>query len=712
VSHVDGATTPPPIGRAIAGAQGLVLNDSGQPVPDGEVGELWLAGPGVARGYLRRPELTAERFVDDPAVPGGRRYRTGDLAYVRDGVFHYVGRIDDQVKIRGFRVELGEVELRLGAHPSVRGAVAAAPSDVDGVRTLVAYVELKPGATVTEPALRGYLSQRLPTYLVPTRIAVVERIPLGPSGKADRAALPPIDVAAAATEYVAPRDDRESRVAAVFAEVLGIPAVGVHDSFFELGGHSLSAALAVARLSTDLNVAVPLAWLLTEPTVEGLAACIRDGGEEEPRAMRHVGVPAFPLTGMQWNLWMSPQMYPGSTNTIAVEFGLNGLTDSGPLRAALDGIVARHEVFRTIVAKQGDWPVAIPQPPRPVPVEEVDLRGLDADTATARAEEVAVAAATHVFDLASEVPLMGATLVRTDAQTRLVLVVDHFAFDGYSIGVFADELAAGIAAAIAGEPDPTPEPPLQVGDVGILHAALGQRPALEPMRDFWRGELAGANSPNLPGTLREKGPVLGRRLVFRLDSAFEARLRTLEAACGASRFVVFATALGLLLKETTGAPENLIGTLIALRDRPGLDRVIGPLVDLLPVRVRAGGTPTFRELAAKVATTTNRALAHQDLGIVQIAACAEPDRPKGLPLTPIVLSMQPATVPVAVEHGPVRVELLGEVDPGGAMCDIAVLVNATINGLELQLMYDTERFEPDEVERFGKRLIEILDTAA
>ena len=709
----------PPIGRLVAGATGLVLDPEGRRVPDGELGELWIAGPGLARGYLRRPDLTAGRFVADACVPGGRRYRTGDLVRRTGEIFRYAGRIDDQVKIRGFRVELGEVESALAKHPDVNAAVAAAPADEFGVRTLLGYVAPVAGAHITEAELHAYLSTRLPAYLVPSRIGILERIPLGPTGKADRAALPPLSAASSTTVAAPPRDEREAAVAEVFGTILGVAAVGIHDDFFALGGHSLGAALAVARLTGRFERTVPLAWLLAGPTVAALAARIGEGaasaadGEDEPRPRRHTGRTGFPLSAMQSNQWAALQAAPQCNNTIGFEIRLAGLPGAAAVRFALDRIVRRHEVLRTVVIREGkQWPTALVRPPAPVPLTEFDVRGEPAATA----DPIVDAALSHSFALSADVPLLRGTLLWTGrSEARLIMMTEHIAFDGYSIGLFIEELADGLALAATGAPDEAPEPALQFGDVAVLQAELFERPRMDDLRTFWRAELAGANSPNLPDRLRESLPVRGKRMVRLLDADAVARLRSLESTCATTRFTVFAAAMGILMRAYTGYADNLLGTVAALRDRPGTAQVIGPVFDVVAVRVRVGDGVTFRELAASVADARSRALAHQELGFGGIMQCGFPDQELNVrtQLTPVVLSMQPDTVPVIVERGPVRVELAGELDTGGtSLCDLAVLVNAVAEGLQVQLMYDTARFTDTDIETFVRRLLHVLDSAA
>lgn len=714
----------PPIGRLVAGATGLVLDAKGRHVPEGGLGELWIAGPGLAGGYLRRPELTAERFVADPCVPGGRRYRTGDLVRRTGEVFRYAGRIDDQVKIRGFRVELGEVETALVKHPDVTAAVAAAPADESGVRTLLGYVTLAPGAHLAENELRTYLSTHLPAYLVPSRIGILSHIPLGPTGKADRSALPPLSPALSpAVATTAPRDGREAVVAEIFAEVLRVPSVGIHDDFFALGGHSLGAALAVARLTGRFTRTVPLAWLLAGPTVAALAARIAEETEraedDEPQLQRHAGRTSFPLSAMQSNQWAALQAAPQCNNTIGFEVRLSGVPDAAAVQFALDRIVRRHEVLRTVLIREGkQWPTALVRPPAPVPLAEFDLRGETATDIAPGIDTAAIieAALSHSFDLYTDVPLLRGTLLWIGpGAARLIMMTEHIVFDGFSIGLFTEELAEGLALAVSHDPDTVPAPALQFGDVAVLQGELYKRPQMDDLRTFWRAELAGANSPNLPGALRENLPMRGKRMLRLLDADTVARLRSLESACATTRFTVFAAALGILMRAYTGHADNLLGAVAALRDRPGTSQVIGPVFDVVAVRVRVGDGVTFRELAASTADARSRALAHQELGFGGIMQCGFPGQELNVhtQLTPVVLSMQPDTVPVVVERGPVRVELAGELDTGGtSLCDLAVLVNAVAEGLQVQLMYDTARFTTADMESFVRRLLHVLDSAA
>ncbi|GLW10447.1 hypothetical protein Misp01_55750 [Microtetraspora sp. NBRC 13810] len=652
----------PPLGEPTAGAVFSVRDEDGGHVPDGELGELWIGGPGVTRGYLGR-ESSAFRTEPD----GSRVYRSGDLVRRVNGELRYAGRADHQVKIRGYRVELGEVEAVLDRHPAVRRAVVLAATDDDGIAYLVAHV----AATGTgEPELRDWLRARLPDHLVPTRIGVVEDLPIAPTGKVDRAALPALGaVRAGGAAPVAPRTDDERLVAEVIAGVLGLPEVGVHDRFTDLGGHSLSAAGVVTELSRRLGRTVPLAAFLTDPTAAGLATRLREAG---PAPVRQGGRTRHPLTGTQREFWTLRRLHPHSpVTTVGVRLRVRGLRDVAPLRAALDAVVRRHEVLRSTFATGEDGlPYAVVHPPVAVPLVE--------HAVGENPEKVARAAAAHVFDLAAEVPLIRAEVCRMDDGTaELVVVVDHIAFDGGSAGVLMGELAAGLAG------EPVPGPAVQVGDVA---AQQGEQRDSARLREFWRTELAGAPVAGPPPADLTAGRV------FRpLPAGFVSGVGALARECGATPYAVYLAALAL----AGGEPDTLVGMVAARRARPELTGVIGPLVDTLPVRLRPAGAKTFRDLVREAAAASTRALVHQEVP------------PAALPRAPVLLAMQHADVPVRLGD----LELLTELGSGAAVHELGVLVNRTAAGAELHVEYAEAHLDAVRARAYLDRLVWLLSCA-
>ncbi|MGC0417230.1 amino acid adenylation domain-containing protein [Embleya sp. AB8] len=696
-------TGSPPIGTPIAGCELTVRDVDQLPVADGASGELWVAGPLVGRGYLGAPEPTAQRFVDDPAAPGGRRYRTGDLVRRVDGVLHYLGRIDDQVKIRGFRVEPGEVEAALLRHPGVRHAVVLAREDADGTRVLHAYVQAPAAADgrrlADEDGLLRHLRELLPHYLVPSRIMVLDELPQTAGRKVDRAALPPMPATPAGTSSAdpdqAPRAGVEERVAAVIAAVLELPHVGRTDRFDALGGHSLAAAKVVARVRSRLGVAVRLGDFLAEPTVAGLARRVAGAtGTPGPTPAPDGDRQRVPLTDMQRQLWTARRVsgFPGVTAE-AFAIGVTGRVETAALSAALDAFVARHEALRTVVRAAADGthaPYGEVRPPTAVPFTELDARTLT----EARTRALIEQAARHSFAADEDVPLIRATLVRTaDDAARLVVAVDHLAFDGWSAGLLSAELAAHLAGI---EPA---QPVLQLGDVARWEHEV-HTTADRAARAFWAGELTGARPPYAAARRARNKPSGGRgtRLVRPLAPTTVAAVRRLGAASGLSEFAVHMAALDVLLAHWTGSRDVLVGVPVARRDLVELEGVVGPLIAVLPVRVRWEPEQSFRSVAALAALARNRTLRHPDLAAEALFAAAEDAgvaRLPGVPLTPVTLSVRPTGVPVRARAGAAELTALGELDTGAAPNEATFLVNETAAGTEIHLVHDVERFDAD-----------------
>ncbi|MEU0557928.1 amino acid adenylation domain-containing protein [Dactylosporangium sp. NPDC006015] len=680
----------PPIGQPIAGAVMSVRDADGQPVADGELGELWIGGPVVARGYLNR----------DSGGFGDGWYRSGDLVRTDGTVLRFAGRADDQVKIRGYRVEPGEVEAVLVQHPAVRRAGVVAAADEDGVSYLVGHVE---ATGLDEQSLRAWLRRRVPEHLVPTRLAITERLPLSPNGKIDRAALPAL-AARRGTEtvFVAPRTPAEERLAAIVGDVLGIDEIGVDDRFTDLGGHSLAAARVCALAGREFGTTVALADFLAEPTVAALAALVNGGRRPAAAPVRHEGRTEYPLTATQRGLWTLRQVgsVPAVT-TVAFRVRLTGPVEAPALRSALAALVSRHEVLRSRIVERDGEPIAVVGGRTDVPViehdlrdrptaehdlrdrpaTEHDLRDRPATDRAGRADAIAEAAARHAFDLTGTAPLLRVELIRLAAGvSELVVVADHVAFDGWSTGTFLTELATELAAPGTVEPLP-----VQVGDLAVTP---------DGATDAWRDELAGASPPSelFSGT----GSFRGERIT-----------RPVPPSSGTAVFADWLTALGLLLAGFTARRDVLVGVVAARRAGPELDRVIGPLVDVLPVRLRLESAATVRDTVAAASATTARALDRPRPSTEDLFA-AVGTQSRGAMLTPVVLAAQPAGMPVRVERGGVRLELLGELGCGGAQNPLTVFVNETADGVELQVEYDTGLTGREWVEAFADRLLRML----
>ena len=500
----------PTIGRTVTGSRAYVVDRRFALAPLGIPGEVVLAGAGLSRGYYGRPELTAERFLPDPfaAEPGGRIYRTGDLArYLMDGELDYLGRIDHQVKLRGFRIELGEVEAVLASHPALERAVAGTHAFGPGDVRLVAWVTPLPEEPVEAldaEALRAWVGERLPEFMVPSAVVTLAAFPLNPNGKVDRGALPQPDAVASSTSAESPRTPLEEMLAGLWAELLSAPRVGLHDDFFALGGHSLLAIRLLARLRAATGVELPLRALFAHPTVAALAAeverCLRAAGQTPLPALPPIAPSGpgdeAPASSAQERLWYFHQLDPaGAVLNVPHPLRLTGPLQPAALAAALAEIARRHAALRTTFAYgEGGLRQRI-APAGAVDLPVADLRALPPARQEAEARRAAGEEARQPFDLAAG-PLWRVRLLALSGEHRLLTTFHHTVADGWSTEIFDRELAAlyPYFAAGARGASPLPEPALQYADFAVwqrrtIAGTLDE--TLAPQLAYWRRQLAG-----------------------------------------------------------------------------------------------------------------------------------------------------------------------------------------------------------------------------
>ncbi|HEX8272300.1 MAG TPA: amino acid adenylation domain-containing protein, partial [Longimicrobiaceae bacterium] len=617
VGERDPRWTSIPYGRPMANQTAYVLDRLHGLLPVGVSGELCFGGVGLARGYLGRPDLTADRFVPDPFgdAPGGRLYRTGDRARWRaDGQLELLGRMDFQVKVRGFRIELGEIEAALRAQPGVREAVVMARADASGERRLVGYVVGEPGAVPPAAELRQALGRSLPEYMVPAAVVALERLPLTPNGKVDRGSLPAPELGAPASAHVAPRTPTEELLAGIWADVLRRERVGVGESFFELGGHSLLATRVVSRIREAFGVELPLRALFEAPTLERLAARVEAQLAGGPGAAPPPLVPVertgrLPLSFAQERLWFLEQLSPGGhVYTIPGALRLEGPLDAGALEATLGEIVRRHEALRTRFPSDGGrpWQEVLPPEPFRLPVEPV---------AAAEVEGRVRAEVERPFDL-ERGPLFRATLLRLQEDEHvLVLSMHHVVSDGWSLGVFFGELSALYGAFREGRGSPLPEPAVQYGDYAVWQRAWLRGEALEAQLAYWRGRLAGAPALELP-TDHPRPAVqgfAGARHALTLDADEAEGVRRLARREGATLYMVLLAALQVLLGRYAESEDVVVGSPIAGRTRRETEGLIGLFVNTLALRTDLSGDPAFREVVGRVREGALGAYAHQEV---------------------------------------------------------------------------------------------------
>ena len=639
VDHNYTDTAAVSIGRPIANTQIYVLDAHGRPVPTGAMGELYIGGAGLARGYWNRDELTAERFVANPFETDvdARMYKTGDLArYLPDGRLEYLGRNDHQVKIRGFRIELGEIEARLTQHADVREAVVLAREDSPGDKRLVAYITANEGTTVATDALRTHLRAVLPEYMVPAAYVSMDALPLTPNGKLDRKALPaPGGDAFTLRGYEAPADDVESALAQIWADLLRQPRIGRRDNFFELGGHSLLAVTLLSRLRQRMQVDVSLKELFAHPVLAEFAQWVKQAAHSEQQPV--VAVPRgepLALSFSQQRLWFLSQM-AGTSEAfhIPAAFYLEGQLVVAALKRALNSIVSRHEALRTrFIRLDGQTVQHFVAADVGFALQEIDL--CDCAEPAHEAEQWLADGAGQQFDL-EHGPLIRGQLIRL-ADTRYVLsiTVHHIVSDGWSTAVFAKELSTLYRAYSEGQDDSLPPLPVQYADFAVWQRQWLSGDVLQRQTDYWRNTLQGATTLLELPTDRprpQQQSFAGGAVDVVFDAALTRGLKTLARHYGMTLYMVVLAGWAAVLSRLSGQDDVVIGSPIAGRARAEVEDLIGYFGNMQALRVAV--PDSLSELLERVKTRALDAQEHQDLPIEQVIEAVKP--PRNLSHTPI-----------------------------------------------------------------------------
>ncbi|MFF2044550.1 amino acid adenylation domain-containing protein, partial [Kitasatospora sp. NPDC058170] len=722
-----------PIGGPLDNMRAYVLDARLQPVPAGVPGELYVAGAGLARGYWRRPGLTAERFVACPTGSGERMYRTGDLVRWRaDGAVEFLGRIDGQVKLRGFRIELGEIEAVLSRHPAVRQVIVIAREDRPGDTRLVGYctADTSPDSAAetssdTSPdtgsdlaaELRRFAAESLPGYMVPSAVVVLDSLPLNANGKVDRRVLPAPDLGATG-DGRAPRDEREQTLCALFGEILGIDDITIDDDFFELGGHSLLATRLVGRARTELGVELSIGDLFQATTVAGLAARLADSVGPAATPARPALRPGprpdrLPLSFAQRRLWFLGQAEgPATTYNVTLALRLRGPLDATALEQALGDVVSRHEALRTVFGEHDGVPYqqVLAEPPAAL---------------LTRTDRPAADLVGHTFDLATEVPIHAYLRPEGPDEHVLVLVVHHIAGDGWSLRPLFGDLAEAYRARLAGAAPGWAPLPVQYADYTLWqHELLGTESDPQSLGGrqlaHWREALA-----DLPDELalpldRPRPPVASHRgevVPIELGADLHARLTALAADHGVTLFMVLQAAYATLLHRFGAGPDIAIGTPLAGRLDEAVEDLVGFFANTLVLRTDLSGRPAFAELLGRVREGDLAAYAHQDVPFERLVEELNPARSLARhPLFQVMLAFDntadagPSFPGVQAEHEPVGF--------GTATFDLTLNLveqhhpDGTPAGLGGGLEYATDLFDHATAERLAAALARILEQAA
>ncbi|WP_211299217.1 non-ribosomal peptide synthetase, partial [Methylovulum psychrotolerans] len=707
------------IGRPIANTQIYILDSHRQPVPLGVTGELYIGGAGVARGYLHRPELTAERFIDNPFRPDGaaRLYKTGDIGrWWPDGTIEYLGRNDFQVKLRGFRIELGEIEARLCLCPGIGEAVVIAREDMPGDQRLVAYVVPAAGHSPDPAGLRRQLAVHLADYMLPAAFVSLAALPLTANGKLDRNALPAPEGDTAATRcYEAPQGHTETVIAGLWQELLHLEHVGRQDQFFELGGHSLLAVQLAARLRQTLGVELPLSEVFAHPVLAELALSVAQAAQSLlPPLLPCDRSQPIPLSWAQQRLWFLAKLNPEASAAFHITAGLRlqGKLNKTALKATLDRIVRRHEILRTCFVSVDGQPQQVIAEPG-FALWERDLRPPTAgpiDINRLCAEETA-----RPFNLAQGPLIRGQLLQLADDCHILLITQHHIISDGWSFGIIVQEVGALYPAFCQGLADPLPPLAVQYADYAVWQRQWLQGEVLAQHLDFWRQTLSTA--PTLLSLPTDKPrPAVrshaGGNIGFTVSAALSTAVKELADQQNATLFMALLSAWSVLMARLSGQTDIVIGTPAANRPLAELAPLIGFFVNTLALRVPLTNDPTVGELLAQVKDLALQAQAHQAMPFEQIVEALNPERSLGHnPIFQVWLNLN--NTPEVASLAFPELDIIG-LDVPQHTTQFDLTLSLTVVGKEIvgNLGYSKELFDVPTVQRFIGYFLAILTQMA
>jgi len=718
----SGAEGTPTIGRPIANTQVYLLDRNLEPVPVGVAGEIYIGGAGLARGYLRQPELTAEKFIPDPhgAEAGARLYRTGDLGrYRADGTLEFLGRRDQQVKVRGYRIEPAEIEAVLCRQEQVREAVVVVREQLDGDKRLIAYVSPSEGSELEVEGLRRYLQERIPQYMMPAAIQVLERLPLTPNGKVDRKALPEVQWGAeAGNDYVAPRTEVEELLVALWTELLPAERIGVEDDFFALGGHSLLATRLLSRLREMFGVEVSLRALFEESTVAGLASQV------ERARLEGRGLEAGPLTAVsreqglplsfaQQRLWFLDQLEPNSSfYNIAVGRRLQGELQVAVLERSLNELARRHESLRTTFSLRDGQPQQLIAEPKALHLEVVDLSHLPAAEREADASRLARVEAQQPFALAVG-PLWRTRLIKLSATEHvLLLTLHHIIADAWSMRVLFRELSTLYNAYAQGHDSPLTDLPVQYADYAVWQRQYLQGEVLERQLAYWRKQLAAAPALLALPTDHPRPAVQSRRQAHEpltISPELTAQLRSLIQGQGFTLFMTFVAAFQVLLARYSKQDDIVVGTNFAGRNHPELEGMIGFFINTFVLRTDLSGNPTLHEVLKRVREVYLEAHAHQDVHFEKLVEVLNPQRSSShSPIFQVKIDLVRNTK-AALNFSSLKTRPF-EFDGENSRYDMFLVLEETENNLRGAWSYNPDLFNPTTIERMVRDFVELLES--
>jgi amino acid adenylation domain-containing protein len=712
-----------PIGKAIYNTRVYVLNEYMQPVPAGAAGELYIGGEGVARGYMNRPGLTAERFIPDPFSnkPGARLYKTGDLVrYLKDGIMEFIGRVDNQVKIRGYRIELGEIEIVLIRNEQINDCVVLAREDIPGDRRLVAYYITEGQADPSITELRNFLKEELPDYMIPAAFVMLDEFPLTPNGKVDRKALPQPDFSRPdlESEFVAPRTEDEKRLAEIWMNILNIEKVGIHDNFFELGGHSLIATQFIARIRDAFGVELPLRALFESPTIIGLIHEIDQARLADilPAPPPLVKVPRdgdIPVSFTQQRLWFLDQLSPNNSfYNLPTAMRLIGKLDVDILEKTIQEIIRRHEILHTTFAYKDGQPVQVIESDFKFELGVTDLTSLPEEDREKTAGDMAEEEAREAFDLELG-PLLRVNLIKM-AQNDYVIMytMHHIISDGWSVNILMREVAALYENFSKGLPSPLPELAVQFADYAVWQRGWLTDELLQKQIGYWK-ETIGINPPALHLPTDQQRPAIqtfkGNTQSGFIPKELGYELQRLGRKEGATLFMALLAAFQTLLYRYSRQEEFLLGSPIASRNHIETEALIGFFVNTLVLKADFSEDPDFMTLLKIVRETTLGAFSHQDLPFEQLVEILQPERDMShSPLFQVMFVLQNTPPPRGIALSDIKIEPVKARD-NTAKFDLSFVIMESSRGFATEFEYNTDLFDKSTIIRMQEHFTTLLE---
>ncbi|MGD9899867.1 MAG: amino acid adenylation domain-containing protein [Calditrichaceae bacterium] len=640
VNDLDADSKTVPIGKPLDNTILYILDQSMNPAPIGSTGEIFLGGPGIARGYQNRADLTAAKFLPDPfdGNPGGRLYRTGDLGrFLSDGNIEFMGRVDFQVKLRGFRVELEEIESALKQIESVNDAAVVIRDDIEGNKRIAAYIVPENPDKFSVSELREKLKTWLAEFMIPSVFVQMDKFPLNSSGKIDRKVLPDPEKSdfIESGSYVAPANQNEEILAGIFADILGLEKVGRTNSFFELGGHSLMATQAVSRIRDAFKTEIPLRTLFEYPVISDLAEKItgislKSGTNSAPPLVPTERTAGIPLSFAQQRLWFLDQLEPGNIfYNIPSTLILKGTLDLAALEKSVQTIISRHESLRTIFKTIDGKPEQIILPKNDFKLKMVDLSSINEPGKSKQAGDLATKEAKKPFDLTSG-PLFGMLIIKLSDESHLaVFTLHHIIADGWSVSLLIDEIAACYEAYTSGREPSLSDLPVQYADFATWQQTWLKDDVLEQQITYWKKKLSGS-PPLLELPVDRPRPAVqtfnGATETIEISPDLTKQLIELSRRENCTLFMTLLAAFQTLLHRYSRQNTILVGSPIANRTRPEIERLIGFFVNTLVFRADFDDNPDFPELMRQIRETALGAYSHQDLPFEKLVEELHPSR--------------------------------------------------------------------------------------